>query len=468
MANDTLFADGRAPPLCGGRLGAAAATSLTLAILADACAPRPTRAPQAARRPYRSPAHPSPQPRGRKHLPAPNPRLDAPQQSQLARIHKEAPRPRDLRLEARLGEARPAHGHQEESASGELSVCVRTGSDGVGAGEVSERVRGAPGGVGGGGGEGKNDAGNTAAGNVDHFRAPGPPLAGVPPLLEVGGGVGTTGRKRSKNAITGNCAVFDGALGNGRCIPALAFGGRRTRDSYLSSSFPTHVLLPHPIQHLQMGHHLMTLETHIVPQPVPHANGSSAPLPRHPTAVRKRHVARVAQKQSPRPPLVPWARPRTAGKPTRSRLPGWMGTATGASCVSAYRGRRGARVSAVDVHLLPIRAMQHSIDAPPLPALKHAHHELGHRLPKRAHVRIQHEDVVFQRGNDSGIFYSAKEYLTMGKTLTNPHRNTPLPPLPLDRRHETRRMRRERGRGQAARGVEHDVGEDGVDWLWRP
>jgi hypothetical protein len=125
-----------------------------------------------------------------------------------------------------------------------LSGRVRGGVVGAGdgAGEVSERVRGiAPGG---GGGEGKNAAVATVAGNVDHRRAPGVDTAlllllllTLLLLLLLGGGRGGIGlRHRSRNAITGSnafivCAVFDGALGNGRCITAPAFGGGRTLPS---------------------------------------------------------------------------------------------------------------------------------------------------------------------------------------------------------------------------------------------
>jgi hypothetical protein len=83
---------------------------------------------------------------------------------------------------------------------------VRGGGTGVAAGDVRDRVRGGT--PGGGGGEGKNAAGDTAARNIDHRREdPEPGVVAV--LLTLVTLLmlrlcSATGRKhRSRNAITG-------------------------------------------------------------------------------------------------------------------------------------------------------------------------------------------------------------------------------------------------------------------------
>ncbi|KAJ6561707.1 hypothetical protein B0H19DRAFT_1375055 [Mycena capillaripes] len=73
---------------------------------------RPACAPQTPRRGPRA-AHPPAKPR------TPHRRLGAPQQTQLAGVHKEAAPLRDLQLKLRLGEAHAGHGH------GRRALCVR-------------------------------------------------------------------------------------------------------------------------------------------------------------------------------------------------------------------------------------------------------------------------------------------------------------------------------------------------------
>ena len=107
-----------------------------------------------------------------------------------------------------------------------LSGRVRDGSVGAGegAGEVSERVRGAV--PGGGGGEGKNAAGDKAVGNVDQRRAPLLLLA----VADLGSGEEDI--PATERLVSAGCAIQNMLL----MATALGFGSALTSGKAMASA----------------------------------------------------------------------------------------------------------------------------------------------------------------------------------------------------------------------------------------
>ncbi|KAJ7015802.1 hypothetical protein C8F04DRAFT_1365250 [Mycena alexandri] len=182
------------------------------------------------------------------------------------------------------------------------------------------------------------------------------------------------------------------------------------------------------------------------------ATGSARVRPQ--AALQERDLPPLAP-QLPRPPLAPWA-PRTAGKTdeislacvssrilSRSHCPkstllgivatstsGWMGTATGALCVSAST----------------------SLCSPP----SNTHIMSSGTAALSVRTSASSTKMLSSSGvsDEVGSAVKVRRRVLNGKALTNPHHNTPIPLSCF-----TAATKR------AACARKHNVGEGGVDWL---